>query len=176
MPLTRRTAVLAAAATLAALAVMVAPLVLYGADPETWRYSARYTARFSFGLLLIVLVAPARMPRFDTTATRDAFLAFAAAHVVHLGALAAYRILTNQPPDAAALAVGGLAYGFLAYVAIALLLGRPPGLTLSISVHYLVIVAIVTYATRLPKDETRLIGIFGLAACVTALALRHAGR
>jgi len=176
MPLTRRTAVLAAAAIFAALAVMVAPLLVYGADPETWRYSARYTARFSFGLLLIVLVAPARVQRFGDAATRDTFFAFAAAHIVHLGALATYRILTSQVPDAAALAVGGLAYGFLAYVAIALLFGRPPGRALNIAAYYLIIVAAITYATRIPVDESRLVGVVGLTACAAALVLRHLPR
>jgi hypothetical protein len=173
MPPTRRTALLAAAATIAALAVMIAPLLLFGTDQDTWRYSARYTARFSFGLLLIVLVSPARQQRFDAAPTRDAFLAFAAAHIVHLGALATYRYFSNQPPDALAIAVGGTAYGLLAAFALGMLFGRPPGRALPYLLHYLVIVAAITYAMRLPEPETRLIGIVGLAACATALALRH---
>src|SRR5690606_2299916 len=110
MPLTRRTAILAAAATLASLAVMAAPLLLFDADPETWRLSARYTARFAVCILFVAFVGAVRLPRFGDAATRDAFLAFAAAHLVHLGALAAYRILTHQPPEVSSLVVGGLAY------------------------------------------------------------------
>jgi DMSO/TMAO reductase YedYZ heme-binding membrane subunit len=106
----------AAAALGATIAVLVGHQ-LAQTPLERWRLSARYTARFSFPILLLAFVvsswhrlAPSAASRFLLLRRRALGLAFATAHTIHLGALVTFNVLAGEVPGVVTLAGGGGAY------------------------------------------------------------------
>ena len=105
---------IAAALACAAIAIGFA----LGADrTEAWLLAARYTARLSFPIFLLVFLstpwnqlAPSAASRFVAKRRRSFGLAFATAHTIHLGALATYLYIVGEHPEFQRLAVGGAAY------------------------------------------------------------------
>lgn len=115
-----RGATIAAFCALAALGATSAVLIGHGlADTpvEQWRLAARYTARFSVLIFLVVFVAsswnrlaPSAASRFVLKRRRALGLAFATAHTIHLGALVTYNVMAGEMPSPTTLIVGGGAY------------------------------------------------------------------
>lgn len=106
-----------AAAALGATIAVAIGLGLADTPVEQWRLAARYTARFSVTIFLVVFVAsswnrlaPSAASRFVLKRRRAMGLAFATAHTIHLGALVAYNVLAGEVPNAVTLAGGGGAY------------------------------------------------------------------
>ena len=111
------TAPLCAAAALAALGAIAIGFALVADRAEEWLLAARFTARLSFPLFLLVFVstpwnqlAPSAASRFVAKRRRSFGLAFATAHTIHLGALATYLHVIGEHPAPQRLAVGGAAY------------------------------------------------------------------
>ena len=115
-----RAAAIAPFCAAAALGASILVLVGHGlADTplEQWRLAARYTARFSFPIFLLVFVAsswnrlaPSALSRLLVRRRRALGLAFATAHTVHLGALVTFNAIAGVVPTPATLLVGGGAY------------------------------------------------------------------
>jgi DMSO/TMAO reductase YedYZ heme-binding membrane subunit len=115
-----RAATIAAFCAVAALGATTALLIGHGlADTpvEQWRLAARYTARFSVTIFLVVFVvsswnrlAPSTTSRFLRKRRRALGLAFATAHTIHLGALVTFNVVAGEVPKLATLVVGGGAY------------------------------------------------------------------
>jgi DMSO/TMAO reductase YedYZ heme-binding membrane subunit len=110
-------AVCCAAAALGATAAVAIGLGLADTPVEQARLAARYTARFSVTIFLVVFVvsswnrlAPSAASRFLRKRRRALGLAFATAHTIHLGALVSYHVLAGEVPDPTTLIVGGGAY------------------------------------------------------------------
>lgn len=82
-----------------------------------WLMAARYTARLSFALFLIVFLVSPMARAFGGDTLRSALrerrglgLGFAAAHYVHLAALTGALIAFREAPAMPTLVFGGLAY------------------------------------------------------------------
>jgi len=176
LPVTRRTAIATAAGTIAALVTALMPVLWMGTGPDAWLLSARYTARLAFCLFLIAFLAPVWFPGFGEAGKRDAYLAFASAHGIHLGALITYRALIGDAPDAVTVAAGGLAYGLGAVLAVAYILGQTWRRFETATLHYVLLIFALTYASRIPVEETRMLGVAGVIVSGVALLLRHTRR
>ena len=110
-------AVACAAAALGASIAIAVGHALADVPLEQWRLSARYTARFSFPILLVTFVAsswhrlaPSAASRFVLLRRRALGLAFATAHTIHLGALVTVNVLAGEVPKPVTLIAGGGAY------------------------------------------------------------------
>jgi DMSO/TMAO reductase YedYZ heme-binding membrane subunit len=110
-------AVACAAAALGASIAIAVGHALADVPLEQWRLSARYTARFSFPILLVTFVAsswhrlaPSAASRFVLLRRRALGLAFATAHTIHLGALVTFNVMAGQVPNPTSLIGGGGAY------------------------------------------------------------------
>lgn len=167
-----RTGYLVAGASFVAVCVIGASLAAAGPDAQGWLLAARYTARWSFVVFLVAFLGPVIAPGFNEAGTRAAILAFGAVHGIHLGALVTYRVVTGEAPGPDALAVGGLAYGLIAVLVAAELLGKSGRALRAVALHYAWFVFVLTYATRLGSAETRWVGIVGMGAGVGALITR----
>jgi sulfoxide reductase heme-binding subunit YedZ len=84
---------------------------------EAWQLWARYTARLSFFLFLAVYLASPLYQLAQNKAThwlrvnrRNAGISFGIAHIIHLGALIMFLILSGRPTGLETLIVGGGAY------------------------------------------------------------------
>jgi methionine sulfoxide reductase heme-binding subunit len=94
---------------------------ILGSDyAEQWLLAARYTARASFAVFLIVYCASSLLRLWPSATTKSLVrhrrqwgLGFALAHTIHLGALAYYNIIILNMPGLQALLGGGLAYGLM---------------------------------------------------------------
>ena len=102
---------------LASIALGVA--LFWGPPPqvETWQLWARYTARLSFFLFLVVYLASPLYEVGQTRASqwlranrRNAGLSFGVAHIIHLGALVWFLIVSESPTSLVTIGVGGGAY------------------------------------------------------------------
>lgn len=120
----RHTLALAAGGILAGVAAILTGILSGVGVVEQAQLAARYTARTSFPLFLIVFTASAwqRMARtvwsrWLLRERRGVGLAFAAAHLVHLGALTGYFVISGESPPVMTVIGGGLAYiGIVALV------------------------------------------------------------
>jgi DMSO/TMAO reductase YedYZ heme-binding membrane subunit len=157
-----------------------------GAAPdERWLLAARYTARLSFPIFVLVFVssswnrlAPIRVSRFLVRRRRALGLAFATAHTIHLGALVTANVVAGKRPDAVTLLVGGGAYLVMfAMVATSTdaavrRLGRNWLRLHKLGIYWLWFVFTFSYAGRTFGNQPEFAPFFGLA--LAALALRIA--
>ena len=173
MPLTRRTIVWLIVGAAGSITVMVAVLSVAGSGSEGWLLSARYTARLSFVMFLISFLAPRWLSGFSAQDARDAFLAFAAAHFGHFAALMTYLNVSAIPMNTGQQTVGALAYVLLGSTAVWLLSGRHFHRFHAPVAHYILLVMALTYGSRLPNEDARVVGVVGVASCLVAVALRH---
>jgi DMSO/TMAO reductase YedYZ heme-binding membrane subunit len=175
-------AALAVGAVAGAGAVAVG-LAAGGAGAEGWQLAARYTARVSFLLFLPVYLAsplrrlaPGPATRALVARRRALGLGFAAAHVVHLGALLRFARLSGEPPDLPALVVGGAAYAALLAMAATSndaavrRLGRSWRVLHRTGLHLLWFVFAFSYLGRLGREPVFFAPF--AAAALGALALR----
>jgi sulfoxide reductase heme-binding subunit YedZ len=191
MPTRERTAgvpapiLIAGAAALLAVAAGVAS---GGASAEdAARLAARYTARVAFPLLVLTYVAsslatlwPGERTRALLRQRRHWGLGFALAHFVHLGALVSFFVVIGERPDLFTMVGGGLAYLFLAAMAVTSTdaarrtLG-PWWKRLHVAgMHWLWIVFAFTYLGRLSDPERFVQGAVLLPVAMAALLLRIA--
>ena len=173
MPLTRRTIVWIAIAAALSLTVVLTTLAFQGFDAGGWLLCARYTARFSFFCFLLAFLTPKWIPNVGDQESRDLFLAFAAAHFVHFGALMKYLSESAIEMNTGQETVGALAYLILVSLVIWLVRGRRFHRFHGPLVHYILLVFALTYGSRLPNEESRIVGIVGVGTAILALALRH---
>ena len=173
MAITRRTLIWVLLTATSSFAILIATLLVSGHDVDGWLLCARYTARFSFLCFLLSFLASRWIPKFTQQDTRDAFLAFAAAHIIHFGALMTYLQVSNTAMNTGQLTFGFVAYMILVGLSIWLLTGKNFPRFHAPMVHYILFVFALTYSTRLPDEETRIVGILGVGTSLLALALRH---
>ncbi len=172
----------------AAAVLAVAAGVASGTSAEdAARLAARYTARIAFPLLILTYVASSLATLWPGEHTRSLLrqrrhwgLGFALAHFVHLGALVSFFILIGERPDLLTMVGGGLAYLFLAAMAVtsteAARRTLGPGwkrLHLA-GIHWLWIVFAFTYLGRLSDPERFVQGAVLLPVALAALLLRVA--
>lgn len=171
-----------------ASAAAVAAAMLTGAgDVERSQLAARWTARASFLVFLIVYAAPALDRLRPSAATRQIRrhrrqwgLGFASAHAIHLAALTHLLALTGQRPPAVTLAGGGFAY--LLILAMTLTsndagqraLGRAWRWLHGFGIHYVWFVFFLSYAGRLAEPERMTTGLIFAPLAAAALGLRVA--
>lgn len=168
-----------------ALAAIAVGLSLGAGPTDGWQLAARYTARVSAGLFLLVfLMAPlARSPAAPAVRPllpnrRYWGLSFALAHAIHLGALITFFQVSGQAPPLPTLIVGGVGYMLVAFMALTstdrarAAMGRSWTRLHTFGLYYVWFVFTITYALRIPDDDRGVIGLVGLPVFVLALALR----
>lgn len=120
----RHTATLVLIGGLAASVAVLSGFLIADSGRESLQLATRYTARTSFGLFLVAFSASslhARVRRpwsaWLVRERRGLGLAFATAHLIHLGFLVSYFSLTPAQPAVVTMAAGGLGYvGLVAMV------------------------------------------------------------
>lgn len=166
--------VVAASIVPASAMLMLAPLLNHGDTPEAWLLAARHTARLSFCVFLAVFLAEIGRPALRLRHRYDFTISFVTAHAIHLIALGVYVIRFQNYPGLAGPILGGIAYGLIAALAITIVLGRTPSWLRGVSLHYILAIFTLTYASRLTSSDARTLGLVGVAAGGAALAIRHA--
>lgn len=168
-------AVVAGAAAISA-AIVVGSLAARGSDASGWLLAARYTARFSFVILLGAFIGPGWIRGVAGPVERAGIMAFGAAHGIHLAALTTYRIVAGTVPGTAAFVVGGAGYALLGALLIAIARGRVNRAFGSAALHYLLAVFLLTYARKIGTPDQHWVGVVGTAVCGAAFVLRHLPR
>ena len=154
---------------------------------ERWHLAARWTARAGFPLLIaayvarpLVQLAPSEVAK-GLLARRKWFgLGFAASHTVHLGALATFLTITNQPPETTTLIGGGAAYVLLYAMALTSTdaakraMGRWWKVLHKVGIHWLWFVFASSYAGRLSDPDRWVIGAVFTPIAFAAAAIRLA--
>jgi DMSO/TMAO reductase YedYZ heme-binding membrane subunit len=185
----RLTAPLALAGIALALAVAAWFVATTPGEAFGWQRAARYTARTSFTLFMVVyLIAPitAFMPELAAgvkSVRRGLGLAFAGAHFVHLGALITYFQVSGDTPKTSTLIGGGLAFVLIGLMAITAndaavrTLGAANWRRLhTFALHYVWFIFMVTYAGRVARHPEMPEYVALLAVAFAALALRVAAK
>jgi DMSO/TMAO reductase YedYZ heme-binding membrane subunit len=185
----RLTAPLALAGIALALCVAAWFVATTPTDALGWQLAARYTARTSFALFLIVyLIAPVAtiMPEFASGLKglrRGLGLAFAGAHFVHLGALVTYFQVSGDTPKLSTLIGGGLAFVLIGLMAITAndaairKLGAANWRRLHLfALHYVWLIFVITYAGRVARSPDMPEYVALLALALAALVVRLAAR
>jgi len=175
---------LCALAAVGAGAIVAGSLASHPDGTEGWLHAARYSARFSFVLFMLVFVArpwhqlrPSRTTRWAVRHRRALGLAFATAHFIHLYALTRFNLAAESTPDAVALVFGGAGYVLLAAMvatsndaAVRRLGARNWKRLHTTGMFWLWFIFFQSYAGRLAAGQ-RLFAVFVLAA-LGGLALR----
>jgi DMSO/TMAO reductase YedYZ heme-binding membrane subunit len=178
---TLRACVLATATAVAAIAVGFASAT---PDAPSWQLAARYTARVAFLLFMPVYVAsswhrlaPSGTTRWLMLHRRSLGLAFACAHIVHLGALTTFQVTSRGMPDVVTLVVGGGAFVVLFAMvatsndaAVRRLGGRRWQRLHRFGMHYLWFVFAFSYAGRVAAGMWSFVPL--VAVALGGLALR----
>jgi DMSO/TMAO reductase YedYZ heme-binding membrane subunit len=184
-----RTRLLFGAGVIAGLMAVGLALAVHGDAADGWLFAARWTARLSVLLFAIVFASGglARIlggpARALIVHRRGLGLAFAAAHFVHLGALATWLAMSGTRPPTVTLAGGGLAYVLIAAMALTSTdaaqrrLGRWWKRLHLTGVWYVWLIFFQSYLGRVLEGVDRLPqGVFGVTILSAALALRLAPR
>jgi methionine sulfoxide reductase heme-binding subunit len=170
-------------------ALLVVGYALHGgaSAAESWQLAARYTARFSFMVFLLVFLARPWNSLASSTLSRTLLLrrrslglAFATAHTVHLAALTTFFAVKGARPDPITAIVGGGAYLTLYAMAATSTdtavrrLGRNWRRLHAFGVYYLWFVFAFTYGVRTLERGSWYAPFF--ATAIAALALRLVAR
>jgi DMSO/TMAO reductase YedYZ heme-binding membrane subunit len=179
----RYTAPLAFAGLLAGAAAVAASLTAYGTNAEGWQMAARYTARTSFVLFLVVYLAqpitrliPAAVP--IKRERRGLGLAFAGAHFIHLIALTVALSLLGDPPKLVTVTLGGFAFVVIAAMAATSnddavrSLGANWRRLHTFGLHYVWFIFVATYAGRVASNPNMPEYVVLIGAAIAALLLR----
>lgn len=149
-----------------------------GADAaEGWQLAARYTARWSFLILIPVFfagpwqrLAPNPATRALVRHRRALGLAFATAHTVHLGMIVRFQLEKGLWPNAVTLIGGGGAYLMMFalaatshHAAVRRLGGRAWLRLHRVGVHWLWFVFTTSYAGRVAGGQLDFVPLFALA-------------
>lgn len=151
----------AAGIALAILAVIFA-FALGSAQGTEWRLAARWTARVSFLLFVVLFVCAAIAPVSEDHRTdgklRTALRAFAGSHLVHLVALSLY-LLHGGSTGLVTIIGGSLGYGVILALLLATsvstgdILGKRRRLLIGAGLWYLWLMFAATYAGRFARGE-----------------------
>lgn len=152
---------------------------------EDWLLAARYTARASFAVFLIVYSASSLLRLWPSANTKSLVryrrqwgLGFALAHTIHLGALAYYNIIILNMPGLQALLGGGLAYGLMFVMAATSnrasmrMMGRWWKRVHIFGIHWIWFIFTFSYFGRLFDPERWTQGAVLFPFCMLALGLR----
>jgi methionine sulfoxide reductase heme-binding subunit len=152
---------------------------------EHWLLAARYTARASFAVFLIVYSAssllrlwPSAMTKAFVRHRRQWGLGFALAHTIHLGALAYYNIIILNMPGLQALLGGGLAYGLMFVMAATSNNASMKAMGIwwkrlhTLGIHWIWFIFTFSYFGRLFEPERWMQGAVLFPLCMAALGLR----
>ena len=178
---------------LIAFAAGVAAIALgatVGADAlEQSRLAARWTARVSFLVFLIVYCAPAATQLFPSPVTKAVLrrrrqwgLAFALAHGIHLAALTHYMLLSGEGRPVPVWILTGTAYALTFALALTSndasqrLLRRWWKRLHRTGIHYIWFIFLLSYASRIPDPARMHIGLVFVPIVLAALGLRLAAR
>lgn len=154
-------------------------------NAEDWLLAARYTARASFAVFLIVYSASSLLRLGPSTMTKSLVryrrqwgLGFALAHTIHLAALAYYNVIILNMPGLQALLGGGLAYGLMFVMAATSnaasmrRLGRWWKRIHIFGIHWIWFIFTFSYFGRLFDPERWTQGAVLFPLCMAALGLR----
>lgn len=166
-----------------------------GGDPvEDWQLAARYTARTSFLIFILVYCARpidqlvrSRLTHSLMRRRRWLGLGFALSHAVHLVTLLIALRVSATTPDALTLVGGGISYALILALALTSKnalqrrLGRGWKRLHLLAMHWLWIVFFFDYVTRIFVGDLRVVGLIGssvalAAALIRLLAWLRAGR
>jgi methionine sulfoxide reductase heme-binding subunit len=159
---------------------------MFGGDSaDQWLLAARYTARASFAIFLIVYSASSLLRLWPSAATKSLVryrrqwgLGFALAHTIHLGALAYYNIIILNMPGLQALLGGGLAYGLMFVMAATSnnssmrMMGRWWKRVHIFGIHWIWFIFTFSYFGRLFDPARWMQGAVLFPLCMMALGLR----
>lgn len=152
---------------------------------EGWRLATRYTARVAAVVFLLVFVTGPIWRGFRAgwiapfmRNRRYWGLGFALAHIIHLGALTTFFIVSPEDPSLITILGGGLAYVLI--VAMAATSNNWSQRTLGqwwhrlhmVGMIYIWIIFAQSYAGRLEDPESIWTGIFGSSLFAAAMLLR----
>jgi sulfoxide reductase heme-binding subunit YedZ len=179
---------LCAMAATVAVSIIATSIAAYPTAAEGWRHAARYTARFSFVVFLLVFVArpwhelwPSNRTRWAVRNRRAIGLAFATAHFIHLYALTRFRLDIEQLPNLGPLIRGSGAYVLLAAMAatsndssVRLLGARNWKRLHTVGIYWIWFFFVESYVTRIASG--RLFFVPFVVVAVAALSLRIAAR
>lgn len=181
-PIRRHTVILALTGTLAGAGVAILAWWAHGQGVEGLLMAARYTARLSFALFLMLFVARP-LPGFlqaywPLRERRGLGLAFAGAHAVHLAALVWVIAASGRPAAVVTVIFGGFGYVLLAAMALTSTDAAQRALGVwwhrlhRFGLYYLWFIFAVTYLRRIlgRPDMAEYWILLGLA--VAALAIR----
>jgi methionine sulfoxide reductase heme-binding subunit len=154
-----------------------------------WQLAARWTARAGFPIFLLAYSASSLFRVFPSKTTRTLLrtrrqwgLGFAITHTVHLYALISFDVAAGRTPSLVTLIGGGFAYVMLYAMALTsndwsmAKLDRNWKRLHTVGLHALWAVFTFTYAGRIMKPESQLIGTLFTSLAFTALFLRLMGR
>lgn len=160
-------------ATIISSAIIVVSL-LVGGDGG-WLFAARYTARFSFHLFLI-LFAVERIFAWSDAAQRAGIVAFGTAHYVHLIALGIYNLHVGIMPELGGLIGGGIFYATLGMIVVASATQRTWPRFRTFVTYAALTLFTLAYATRIPDPDSALLGYYGVAMVAVAFLCRMSAR
>lgn len=169
--------------TIAVLATAIS-IATSGTGAEGWQMAARYTARVSFLVFMLVYLTAPLAQLFPAWTPikrerRGVGLAFAGAHFVHLAALLTYLQVSGHPPALLTITLGGFAYVLIALMALTSndaavrRLGPANWRRLhTFGLHYTWFIFAATYARRVAAnpDMPEYVALLALAA--SALVIR----
>lgn len=168
------------------LAALVIAAASGHAIEEIAKLAARYTARASFAVFLIVYLASSlfRLWRDGTTIAlvkrrRQWGLAFALSHTIHLAALAWYSITFQHAPRVATLLGGGLGYALLYAMVLTSNDASQRAMGIwwkrlhTVGIHWLWFIFTFSYFGRIFSPiDLRVQGMILFPVCIAALAIR----
>ncbi len=161
-----------------------------GASPvEGWQLAARWTAKLGFAMLLITYSASSLARLWRGPATQALLrqrrwwgLGFAACHTAHLVALVTFLRLSGEARPVPILLFAGGAYATMYAMALTSsdramrALGRSWKRLHTLGIHWLWLIFLASYGSRLFKPEQLVSGVLGTSLALGALALRIAAR
>lgn len=151
--------------------------------------AARWTARASFLVFLVVYTASAMVRLFPAPATKAVLrrrrqwgLGFALSHTIHLAALINYLALSGEQRPPGVLIGGGLGYALMFAMALTSndtsqrMLGRWWKRLHRVGIHYIWFIFLFSYAGRLADTDRIWTGLVFTPLALAALGLRLAAR
>lgn len=185
LPLTARPWLPLVLAGIAATAALAFGLSTGETQLEGWQLAARYTARVAASIFLLVFVTGPVWRGFRAgwvapfiRNRRYWGLGFALAHIIHLGALTTFFVVSPEDPALITILAGGLAYVLIVAMAATSnnwsqrTLGRWWHRLHLMGMIYIWIIFAQSYAGRLEDPERIWTGIVGSSLFAAALLLR----
>ena len=171
------------------LAAIALALTVHGVGPDGWLHATRWTARVSTLLFATAFAASGAWRLFGSPARplvtnrRGIGLGFAAAHLVHLGALSTWFAVSGERPVPITVLGGGIAYALIVAMALTSTdaaqrrLGRWWKRLHLTGIWYVSLIFFQSYLGRAFGGPERMAqGYYGVTILLIALGLRLAPR